>query len=469
MKTTFTLLLIAFLASCYPLFSQSSGWSIPVPVTDSVTDNRNPILIIVGQKSLLFWEKSSDTLSTAIYMRNLHTMSDPVEMLNTPGIHFVNPQPMKVTSGDTLFYLFYETDENGEIDICYKKYTLDGSLWGPYPFFNTLDNEENIRITDDRIVWEQNGTILFSKQDYQQGVGYYFTDPIVIDSGDCHHPVIQHDYIAYIKNIGGASSICCSVYDWQNDVWSAPEVLYDTGYNMSLSLVAWEPDMNPEFMIWESQQDNIWKLYSSRFSTNTVNYEDLQGTTQLMPTAILVDIIVTDEIWPTFLSIVQEDNNNKEIYANDEEWNPLYINISNNENEDTHPYLVLGWAGFGKFNYHVYDIWESYRNGHSQLYMAENVIVAGEKEIGSNHDPEIRIFPNPVSCLSAISFTLKETSRVKLDILNGLGELVSTVIDEEFTPGTHQITWDRGRLPAGVYFCRYQAGAKVETKKIIIM
>jgi hypothetical protein len=188
-----------------------------------------------------------------------------------------------------------------------------------------------------------------------------------------------------------------------------------------------------------------------------------------MPSGLLVDIILKDQVNATLFSYVQEENGNNEIFAYQDEWDPQFINISNSENDDLHPYLVLGYVGFSLIHYHIYNIWESYRNDHWQLYLSENEIISGENEVDISSDSDIHIFPNPISDHTAISFTLQKSSYVKLEVLNGLGRVVATIVDEKLTPGTHHITWNTDGLPAGIYFCRFQAGDNVRTEKMIIM
>jgi len=64
--------------------------------------------------------------------------------------------------------------------------------------------------------------------------------------------------------------------------------------------------------------------------------------------------------------------------------------------------------------------------------------------------------------------------RVKLEIYNILGQLVTTLVDEEKMPGEYRILWDgknmRGEdLPTGIYFYRMQTGDFSEVKKMILL
>jgi hypothetical protein len=76
-------------------------------------------------------------------------------------------------------------------------------------------------------------------------------------------------------------------------------------------------------------------------------------------------------------------------------------------------------------------------------------------------------YPNPVTGSTAIPFTLPREESVSLTVLNTLGQVVATLVDERRGPGAHEARW-RATVPAGLYFCRLRAGTIVETRKMLI-
>jgi hypothetical protein len=58
---------------------------------------------------------------------------------------------------------------------------------------------------------------------------------------------------------------------------------------------------------------------------------------------------------------------------------------------------------------------------------------------------------------------------VSLKIFNTLGEDLETLVNEEKSAETYELTWDASNLPSGVYFYRLQAGDFVQTKKMILL
>jgi len=83
-------------------------------------------------------------------------------------------------------------------------------------------------------------------------------------------------------------------------------------------------------------------------------------------------------------------------------------------------------------------------------------------------------YPNPFNPSTDIAFTLPAASRVKIDILNVLGQQVRTLKDEYTEAGAYTITWD-GRdqagssVASGVYFYRMKAGNQFEEVKKMMM
>jgi len=77
-------------------------------------------------------------------------------------------------------------------------------------------------------------------------------------------------------------------------------------------------------------------------------------------------------------------------------------------------------------------------------------------------------YPNPFDRMTTISFTLTETHQVKVSIFNAVGQQVARVVDRNFAAGEHELTWNAGELPGGMYILRLEAGKQVATQKLIL-
>ena len=82
-------------------------------------------------------------------------------------------------------------------------------------------------------------------------------------------------------------------------------------------------------------------------------------------------------------------------------------------------------------------------------------------------------YPNPFNPSTAINFALPQTSNVRLDIFNILGQHVITLADGEYAAGTHEVIWNGtnsngGSVSSGIYLYRVKAGDNVHTKKMML-
>ncbi|MCD4773251.1 MAG: serine hydrolase [Bacteroidales bacterium] len=79
------------------------------------------------------------------------------------------------------------------------------------------------------------------------------------------------------------------------------------------------------------------------------------------------------------------------------------------------------------------------------------------------------IYPNPVESNTNINIQLSQKSKVKLEIFDISGRLVSSILNNEMEKGKHIINFKQTDLISGIYFCRLQAGDEVITQKIVKM
>ncbi len=83
-------------------------------------------------------------------------------------------------------------------------------------------------------------------------------------------------------------------------------------------------------------------------------------------------------------------------------------------------------------------------------------------------------YPNPFNPSTTISFSLKEKTKVKLEVYNVLGQKVRTLVEKDLPAGMNQVNWNgvdnSGRsVSSGVYFMRMEAGRYSSTKKMIMI
>ena len=78
-------------------------------------------------------------------------------------------------------------------------------------------------------------------------------------------------------------------------------------------------------------------------------------------------------------------------------------------------------------------------------------------------------YPNPFNPTTTITFSLTKSSRVSLKIYNISGEEIATLLSNRLEPGKHDMNWQAGFLPSGVYFYRLLAEGHYQTRKMILL
>lgn len=81
--------------------------------------------------------------------------------------------------------------------------------------------------------------------------------------------------------------------------------------------------------------------------------------------------------------------------------------------------------------------------------------------------------PNPTAGSTTIAFELSAASRAELAVFDVTGRAVRRLFDGDAAEGPHRFGWDGldaagSRVPSGLYYARLTAGARSETRKIIV-
>ncbi len=77
-------------------------------------------------------------------------------------------------------------------------------------------------------------------------------------------------------------------------------------------------------------------------------------------------------------------------------------------------------------------------------------------------------FPNPFNASTEIRFALPVASRVKLDVFDLLGNLVTTLLDEPRAAGTYSVTWHPDSAASGAYLYCLRAGM-FEAERLMLL
>ncbi len=77
--------------------------------------------------------------------------------------------------------------------------------------------------------------------------------------------------------------------------------------------------------------------------------------------------------------------------------------------------------------------------------------------------------PNPARSSASISYTIRTSTTVQLDVYDLLGRRVATLVDGVQTAGTHEVVFDTSGLPSGVYILRLTVGDHIATTKVSVV
>jgi hypothetical protein len=79
------------------------------------------------------------------------------------------------------------------------------------------------------------------------------------------------------------------------------------------------------------------------------------------------------------------------------------------------------------------------------------------------------ISPNPVTSSAIISYALPRAMRVSLAVVDLQGRVVAWLARGEMPAGMHEMSWSRGRVAAGLYFVRMEAGGRTFSRRMAVV
>ena len=85
------------------------------------------------------------------------------------------------------------------------------------------------------------------------------------------------------------------------------------------------------------------------------------------------------------------------------------------------------------------------------------------------HPALLPAYPNPFNPTTTLSFALPANSNVKLAVYDMLGREVETLAQGWWTAGTHELRFDAGNLPSGLYMYRLTGQGFVLTRTVTLL
>jgi hypothetical protein len=106
-----------------------------------------------------------------------------------------------------------------------------------------------------------------------------------------------------------------------------------------------------------------------------------------------------------------------------------------------------------------------------------DVVIVGVVNVDNTIPGEYALYqnyPNPFNPETTIRFDVPEAGQVKISIYNITGQLVTELINANFTPGTYNIVWNGTnslgkQVPSGVYWYRMQGEDWTAARKMVLI
>ena len=102
-----------------------------------------------------------------------------------------------------------------------------------------------------------------------------------------------------------------------------------------------------------------------------------------------------------------------------------------------------------------------------KLQVSDVVTVDGKPDIPFEF-ALLQNYPNPFNPATTIAFSVPEAGQVRLEVYDIVGRRISLLVDDEVTPGEHQITFDGTGLSSGMYIYRLTSNGGTLNRKMIV-
>ncbi len=108
----------------------------------------------------------------------------------------------------------------------------------------------------------------------------------------------------------------------------------------------------------------------------------------------------------------------------------------------------------------------------SKLYNTYFFIPTQMAERSTLHPQSILLYqnyPNPFNPTTTISFTLRKSEYVTIEVYTPLGQKIETLLSKPLKAGNHQIEFNPDNFSSGIYFYKLRAGEFQDVKKMILL
>ena len=234
-------------------------------------------------------------------------------------------------------------------------------------------------------------------------------------------------------------------------------------------------DIFTPYVFWQHKNGQYWEVKGFDISsTQYCSFNNFPGCTNVSPSFCTINLTTGQGYLSNmdFVTFASDVTGNMEIYVNTVIGDTVYSNLSEYSGTDTHPQLFNNFcispAGLDN---QLFDIWESYRGGHWQLWTTRMDILTGENSL-KLPAAEMRCSPNPFTDETRIEYNTGEAGSLNFGIYDLQGNKIKTLNSVSEGNGKYSVTWDGkdaagAPVPAGIYVCSVKTGNTVSHCKII--
>ncbi len=195
-------------------------------------------------------------------------------------------------------------------------------------------------------------------------------------------------------------------------------------------------------MVYQHKESDYWKL--KYFDLEMMEWDSIssfQSSNNIDPWCLTRAYPVKSSIILDYLTWVSDTTGNQEIYVNASPIDCSIINISNNGTTNRNPRLFFT-------DDRVNLIWESFRNGHWQLWMTWQYSPVGWPENDSIDKATsfTRASPNPTSGKTILEFEIKQSGDYQMQIFSVTGRLVWDQQLHFLSSGEQSMEWETSNL-----------------------
>jgi hypothetical protein len=341
-------------------------------------------------------------------------------------------------------------------------------------------NESHLRVSPGGgMVWQEGGKIKFCRL-YNDNSGYHFDPVITIDEGDCRNPDIQNtagfwleEFLAWEKGSADSPEVWYSQWGWDSGQWSLPYLLFENGDHQGIKFSSGLTEFSSVPMLLSDKTENngqyLVSAYDFYFQDEFISEF---SQTESFQADLFTYEILTENYWESGYMTFRHDEGNgySDIFSSDEGYLMPdlndYCRIDSTAQPDVNPQLFEGAWYFSYFD--LVCIWESWRNGHWQLFSATTPVVIGNiPETKQEGDLTIKVYPNPFTDFIWLECTNEDATHVIITIYNTFGQEVKSIDGGYSTGGKMSVKIETGDFPQGIYLVKTATGQDVSTIKII--